>query len=163
GESRGEPLLSRPVLIVADDYGIGPETSRGILDLACEGRLTATVLIVNASDAERAVRAWQSVRPPADLGWHPNLTLDRPIPPPAAIPSLVRPDGSFWPLGWFLCRACFGQIRREEVRTEWLAQYRRFVELVGEAPMLVNSHQHVALFPPCDSALFDVLDEVQAR
>lgn len=152
------PHLSRPVTIVADDYGIGPETSRGILDLACEGRLSATVLIVNSPDAERAIRAWHAATPPAELGWHANLTLDRPVLPPGEVPSLVRPDGSFWPLGSFLRRICLGRIRRAEVRAEWGAQYRRFVQLVGEPPALVNSHQHVALFPPCDLALLDVLD-----
>lgn len=156
-------VLSRPVLIVADDYGIGPETSRGILELAGEGRLTATVLIVNAPDAERAVRAWQAADPPADLGWHPNLTLDHPVLPPAEVPSLVRPDGSFRPLGSFLRRACLRLIRYNEVRAEWRAQYRRFVELVGAPPALVNSHQHVSLFPPCDAALVDVLAEAGVR
>ena len=156
-------MLSRPVLIIADDYGIGPETSRGILELACQDRLTGTVLIVTAPDAERAVRAWQAARPSADLGWHPNLTLDRPVLPPAKVPSLVRPDGSFWPLKSFLRRVCLGRVRRHEVRAEWGAQYRRFVELVGEPPALVNSHQHVALFPPCTAALVDVLDEAEGR
>jgi predicted glycoside hydrolase/deacetylase ChbG (UPF0249 family) len=121
------------------------------------------VLIVNAPDAERAVRAWQAATPPADLGWHPNLTLDRPILPPAEVPTLVRPDGTFWSLGSFLRRICFALIRREEVRAEWIAQYRRFVELVGEPPALVNSHQHVGLFPPCDTPLLEVLDEFRAR
>jgi hypothetical protein len=149
--------VPRPLTIVADDYGIGRETSRGILDLATEGRITATVLIVNAPDAERAVREWLAVDPPADLGWHPNLTLDRPLSPPRRVPSLVRPDGSFWPLRDFLKRTCLGQIRFEDVRAEWQAQYRRFIELAGRPLALVNSHQHVALFPPCDAALLDVL------
>jgi chitin disaccharide deacetylase len=149
--------LPRPVAIVADDYGIGAETSRAIFELACEYRVTATVLIVNAPDAERAVRAWRDANPPADLGWHPNLTLDRPVLPAATVPSLVRPDGSFWTLGAFLRRVCLQQIRAADVRAEWTAQYRRFVELVGRPPALVNSHQHVSLFPPCASALLDVL------
>jgi len=121
------------------------------------------VLIVNAPDAERAVGDWGAACPPADLGWHPNLTLDRPVLPPDQVPSLVRPDGTFWPLGPCLRRVCLGRIRRDEVRAEWLDQYRRFVELAGEPPALVNSHQHVSLFPPCDAALFDVLDQVRAR
>jgi predicted glycoside hydrolase/deacetylase ChbG (UPF0249 family) len=125
--------------------------------------LTATVLIVNAPDAERAVRAWQQANPPADLGWHPSLTIDRPILPPAAVPSLVRPDGTFWPLGLFLRRIAAGQVRRSDVRAEWAAQYRHFVDLVGLPPALVNSHQHVSLFPPCDGALLDVLQEAAAR
>jgi chitin disaccharide deacetylase len=156
-------VLTRAVVIVADDYGIGPETSRGILDLACEGRLSASVLIVNAPDAERAALAWCRARPPADLGWHPNLTLDRPLLPPDRVPSLVGSDGAFLPLGTFLWRICLGRIRANEVRLEWIAQYRRFVDLVGGPPVLVNSHQHVSLFPPCDQALFDVLAEFRIK
>jgi predicted glycoside hydrolase/deacetylase ChbG (UPF0249 family) len=155
--------LPRPVAIVADDYGIGPETSRAVLDLAGEGRVTAAVLLVNAPDAERAARAWLAADPPADLGWHPNLTLDRPVRPPEQVPSLVDPDGFFWPLGPFLRRVCRGQVRAADVRAEWRAQYRRFVDLVGRPPELVNSHQHVALFPPCDAALFGVLAEAGVR
>lgn len=155
--------MPRPLTIVADDYGIGRETSRGILDLASEGVITATVMIVNAPDAERATSDWLAAGPPADLGWHPNLTLDRPILPPSEVPSLVRPDGTFWPLGGFLKRVCLGQICVDDVRKEWRAQYRRFVDLVGRPPDLVNSHQHVSLFPPCDRALFEVLEEENAR
>lgn len=155
--------MPRPLTIVADDYGIGRETSRGILDLAQEGTITATVMIVNSPDAEQATTEWLAAHPPADLGWHPNLTLDRPIRPAAEVPSLVRPDGTFWPLGSFLKRACLGQIRFNEVHSEWHAQFRRFVDLVGRPPDLVNSHQHVSLFPPCDRALFQVLEEENAR
>jgi chitin disaccharide deacetylase len=155
--------VPRPLVIVADDYGIGPETSRAILELAGEGRITATVLIVNCPDAERAARAWLDANPPADLGWHANLTLDRPVLPAAAIPSLVRADGSFWPLPAFLARVGLGQVRAADVRAEWLAQFRRFVELVGRPPALVNSHQHVSLFPPCDAALIDVLTATGVR
>ena len=149
--------------IVADDYGIGPETSRGIRELAVAGRLTGTVLMVNCSDAEAAVREWLRADPPADLGWHPNLTLDRPVSSPHQVPSLVRADGTFHPLGAFLRRIVTGRIRLADVRAEWQAQYRRFVELVGRPPALVNSHQHTSLFPPCDRALLDVLSKAGVR
>ena len=159
----GRPLSPRPLTIVADDYGIGRETSRGILELALEGRVTAAVLIVNAPDAHRAARAWLAAGPPADFGWHANLTIDRPILPPARVPSLVRTDGTFWPLRSFLRRACLGLIRGADVVAEWRAQYARFIELVARPPALVNSHQHVSLFPPCDAALLRVLREANAR
>ncbi|HJZ91705.1 MAG TPA: ChbG/HpnK family deacetylase [Gemmataceae bacterium] len=155
--------MSRPATIVADDYGIGPETSRGILELACEGRITAAVLIVNAPDAARAARAWLAANPPADLGWHPNLTLDRPVLSPRRVRSLVGPDGSFRPLGGFLRRMGLGLIRRADVKAEWQAQYRRFIDLAGRPPAVVNSHQHVSLFPPCDVALMEVLREANVR
>lgn len=155
--------MPRPLTIVADDYGIGRETSRGILDLANEGLITGSVMIVNCADAERASREWLDDAPAADLGWHPNLTLDRPILPARFVPSLVRQDGTFWPLGKFLTRAVMGRIIQAEVAAEWQAQYRRFVELIGRPPDVVNSHQHVCLFPPCDLALLDVLHSENAR
>jgi predicted glycoside hydrolase/deacetylase ChbG (UPF0249 family) len=155
--------LPRPLTIVADDYGIGRDTSRGILDLACENRITGAVLLVNCGDVELAARAWRDAKPDVDLGWHPNLTLDRPILSPARVPSLVRKDGSFWPLGSFLRRILLKRIRASDVRREWQAQYRRFVDLMGQPPNLVNSHQHVSLFPPCDEALMDVLKEANTR
>jgi predicted glycoside hydrolase/deacetylase ChbG (UPF0249 family) len=119
--------------------------------------------MVNCPDADRAVREWVKADPPADLGWHPDLTLDRPLLPAAAVPSLVRPDGTFYPLGDFLKRIVLGRVRGSEVRAEWGAQYRRFVELVGRPPALVNSHQHTSLFPPCDRALLSVLREAGGR
>jgi chitin disaccharide deacetylase len=76
---------------------------------------------------------------------------------------LTRSDGTFWPLGPFLRRVGLGRIRRAEVRAEWAAQYRRFVELTCRMPVLVNSHQHVSLFPPCEQALVDVLQEAGVR
>ncbi len=144
--------------VIADDYGIGAETSRGIIELANLGILNGTVMIVNTVDAERAASAWKAEKPPADLGWHPNLTLDRPLSPIQSVPSLVGSDGRFHPLGRFLKRMSLGAISRVEVYLELSAQYRRFIELVGYPPMVVNSHQHVSLFPPVASALFEVLN-----
>ena len=54
---------ARDLVVVADDYGIGPETSRGVLDLAAEGRITATVLLVNCANAADAVAAWAQAPP----------------------------------------------------------------------------------------------------
>jgi predicted glycoside hydrolase/deacetylase ChbG (UPF0249 family) len=148
---------ARHLLVVADDFGIGPATSRAILELAVEGLVTGTVLLVNSPHAEDAVRAWRKAGRPVELGWHPCLTLDRPVLPAARVPSLVGPDGNFWPLGAFLRRSLAGRLRADEVRAELRAQYRRFFSLVGRPPAVVNSHQHVQLFPPVGAELLDLL------
>lgn len=155
--------MTRCLTIVADDYGMGPETSRGILDLARDGVITATVAIVNCADAERAIIEWKKTSPDADLGWHPNLTLDAPLCNPKEVPSLVSPNGTFWPLNAFLKRVCLGKIEYEDVYREWTAQYQRFIELAGTPPLVVNSHQHVSLFPPADRALLKILSEQKPR
>ncbi len=149
------------LVIVADDYGIGRETSRGILDLALRSRITGTVLMVNCPDAEHAMREWHREKPPVEMGWHPNLTLDKPISLPQSVPSLVQANGHFYPLGDFLKRFLRGQIFFEEVMIEFQAQYRRYRELVGDAPKLINGHQHCVIFPPADRAMLRLLEQEQ--
>src|SRR5262245_54002734 len=62
---------NRELLVVADDFGIGPETDRGILDCAAAGVITGTVLLVNSPHAEAAVERWRTQGKPLALGWHP--------------------------------------------------------------------------------------------
>lgn len=153
--------MSRPqrqLMVIADDYGIGPATSRGILDLAGMGALTGTVLMVNTAFAEADVERWRRANRPLAMGWHPNLTLDRPLLPPDEVPSLVDANGEFWRLGAFVKRAMLGRLNATEVEAELRAQLLRFVELVGDPPPLVNSHQHTALFGPAGTSLLRVLE-----
>lgn len=147
----------RLLVVVADDFGIGPATSRGILELAALGRVTATVLMVNSPHAAQAVAEWAKAGRPLALGWHPVLTCDAPLLPPEQVPSLVDAAGTFWPLNAFLKRVLLGRLRFAEVVAELEAQYQRFVELAGAPPAVVNSHQHVSLFPPVAAALLEVL------
>ena len=149
---------TRHLIVVADDFGIGPETSRGVLELAARGIVTATVLIVNSPHAAEAVRAWRQAGSAPELGWHPCLTMDAPTAEAGRVPSLVGPDGLLWPLEKFLTRLATGRIRGEEVARELAAQYERFLELVGRPPAVVNAHQHVALFPPVGAILRRLLE-----
>lgn len=151
-------MSGRLLYVVADDFGIGPETTRGILDLATTGRLSAAVMLVNSPTAPEAVAAWQRAGQPIELGWHPNLTLDRPILPPDEVSSLVDRAGRFRPLGSFVRRSLLGWLSRSEISAELHAQYDRFFDLVGRPPRIVNSHQHVAVFEPVGTALLDLLE-----
>jgi predicted glycoside hydrolase/deacetylase ChbG (UPF0249 family) len=144
-------------VVTADDFGIGPATSHAILDLAERGLVTSTVLLVNSPHAEAAVQHWRKAGQFLELGWHPCLTLDSPVLPAAHVPSLVQPDGRFWPLGAFLRRLVLGRVRPFEIKAELTAQLQRFRELVGRLPSVVNSHHHVQVFPPVGRLLLDVL------
>jgi predicted glycoside hydrolase/deacetylase ChbG (UPF0249 family) len=146
-------------VVVADDFGIGPATSRGILDLAAKSLVTGTVLLVNSPYAEEAVRAWRQAGSNLEIGWHPCLTMDPPILPTRHVTSLVGPDGCMWPLGAFMRRAFTGRIRADEAEAELRAQLQRFCDLVGRPPSVVNSHQHVQLFHPVGDRLLQILSE----
>jgi chitin disaccharide deacetylase len=150
----------RYLLVTADDYGIGPATSQGILDLAASGLVTGSVLLVNSPHAEEAVQAWRRAGEPMELGWHPCLTLDRPLTPTGRVPSLVNADGRFWPLGAFMRRLWLGQIRGGEVEIELRAQYDCYHDLLGRPPALVNAHHHVQVFPQVGEVLRRILGQM---
>jgi predicted glycoside hydrolase/deacetylase ChbG (UPF0249 family) len=153
----------RLLVVTADDFGIGPATSRGILDLAAAGVVTSTVLLVNSPFAEDGVVMWRKAGRPVELGWHPCLTLDAPVLPPGEVPSLVGPDGMFPGLGTLLKRLLLGRVRADEVERELRAQFQRFVDLVGGPPANVNAHHHVHVFRPVGDALRRVLAELAPR
>jgi predicted glycoside hydrolase/deacetylase ChbG (UPF0249 family) len=150
---------TRFLVIIADDYGIGPETSRGILELAVRGVVTGAVLLANSPYAEDAIRAWRRCGAGLEMGWHPNLTLDAPAAPPRRVASLLGADGRLLPLSRFVGRLYAHQICPKQIETELHAQYNRFLELVGHAPAVVNSHQHVVLFHPVGVILRQVLKD----
>jgi predicted glycoside hydrolase/deacetylase ChbG (UPF0249 family) len=145
------------LIVTADDFGIGPATTQGILELAQQRRITATVLLVNSPFAEPAVHAWRQAGRPVELGWHPCLTLDAPVLAAHLVPTLVDARGRFWPLGKFAGKLLCGRIDHGEIEAELRAQLQRFCELVGQPPSTVNSHHHVQVFPPVGAILQRVL------
>jgi predicted glycoside hydrolase/deacetylase ChbG (UPF0249 family) len=149
--------LKRYLAVVADDYGVGPATSQGILDLAVQGLLTGTVFLVNSPYAEQAAAAWHRAGRPLELGWHPCLTMDGPVLPAGRVPSLVDGQGRFLSVAGFLGRLYRGAVRVEEIRLELAAQYTRFCDLAGQAPAMLNFHKHLQIFPPVGAILRTVL------
>ncbi len=154
---------TRQLLVIADDFGIGPNTTSGILQLASRGIVTGSVVLVNAPEAAESVRRWRQLGSPLELGWHPNLTLDAPLAPPSRVASLIGADGTFWPLGTFLKRWLLGMLDPREIRLELELQLRRFIDLVGQPPPFVNTHQHVALFAPVGEILLQLLAGLQVK
>jgi hypothetical protein len=148
---------TRYLIVNADDYGIGPATSKGILELGSQGLLTSSVLLVNSPHAEKAVQHWQQRGRLPELGWHPCLTLDRPLLPTSHVRSLVDESGFFYRLGPFLKRLFTGRIEAGEIEAELTAQYERFKELVGSPPSVVNTHHHVQVFSPVGKTLLSIL------
>lgn len=155
--------MGRRLIVVADDYGIGPATSAGILRLCHVGAVTGTVLLVNSPFAVDAVRAWRSAAVNADLGWHPCLTIDRPVAPARNVASLTLRDGCFPGLGRLMTWLMMGRCRPSEIVIEFRAQLQRFRDLTGHWPEVVNSHHHIQIFPIVGSALRWVLREAGIR
>lgn len=149
--------MPRRLIVTADDFGVGPATSRGILDLSAAGVVTSTVMLVNSPFAEDGVKQWEQSGKRLELGWHPCLTMDGPVLPRDQVPTLVSDQGRFHPLGTFLKRLLRGRVNAAEVERELTAQLTRFTELTGRPPACVNGHHHVHIFRPVGDALMKLL------
>lgn len=147
----------RRLLVTADDFGIGPETTRGILELGAMGAISSTVMLVNSPYAEEAVVHWKRTNSTLEVGWHSCLTMDRPVLRAEQVPSLVNAEGKFYSLGKFLFRLLRGFVKEEELHAELSAQYRRYVDLMGTVPLNVNGHHHVHIFGPVRRILMELM------
>lgn len=151
--------MLRRLIVNADDYGLTPGVSRGILRAHAEGIVTSTSVMINMPGAAKWVGTALREAPDLGLGLHFNLTAGKPVSPPDAIPDLVTPRGAFHPsdvlIGW-LPTVDMGQVERE-----LHAQIDRFGEAAGRPPDHLDSHHHITyLSPPMVSLMLELAREL---
>jgi hypothetical protein len=93
GLHRAEDDQTFSIIVNADDFGYTEGVSRGILDLARKGIVTATGVLANSPFFDEHVRSLLSV-PQVDAGVHLNLTAGRPL-TAGLVALLVRTGGVF--------------------------------------------------------------------
>jgi chitin disaccharide deacetylase len=129
--------------LCADDFGLSPAVTRGILEALAAGRLTATSAMTTQANWPEAARAFRALAPDADLGLHFNLTLGQPLGP---IPRFA-PSGKFPAMSAIVPAAWRGALPRQEIRDELRRQLDAFEAAYGAAPDYVDGHQHVQVLP----------------
>ncbi len=134
----------RRLIVNADDFGLTAAVSRGILAAHHRGIVTSTTVLVNRSVDRDLVRRARDEGLP--LGLHVNLTLGTPITDGR---SLVDVEGRFVRDP----RRATAQAIPEEAEREVDAQVERFIDLVGRAPVHLDSHHHVGLYSPVREAM----------
>jgi predicted glycoside hydrolase/deacetylase ChbG (UPF0249 family) len=134
----------RRVIVNADDFGLTPAVSRGILAAHRHGIVTSTTVLVNAS-TDRELLA-ELVDSGLGVGIHVNLTLGAPL---TRARSLVDASGRFVRDARRVAAAADSR----DVEREIEAQIERFIERVGLTPSHLDSHHHVGLHPPVREVL----------
>ena len=134
------------IIVTADDLGISPGVTQGILEAHREGVVRSTSLLVTFPGAEEAAALARAERG-LEVGLHLDLVGGRPVTDPAKIPSLVDADGAFHTLGEFGTRLLSGRVRLAEIATEVRAQVAQAREW-GIEPLAWDSHRHTHLLPP---------------
>lgn len=146
------------LIVNADDLGYTDGVTRGILRAHADGIVTAATLMVNAPGSESAAKAVREVRD-LDVGVHLVFTYGRPLTDPAAIPSLVTPDGAFPRVGEVVSN---GAARADDVLREARAQYERAARLLGREPTHLDTHHWVHDVPGIEEGVATLARETGA-
>ena len=135
------------LVVGADDYGLTPLVSRGILRAHREGIVTSTSVLAVGRALDVAGR-WLEDAPLLGVGVHlAAVGEDPPVLTAREVPTLVDPFGRF-PLTWrgFARRVLGGRVDPEDLSREFSAQIERVRVFRSEVTHL-DTHQHIHLLP----------------
>jgi predicted glycoside hydrolase/deacetylase ChbG (UPF0249 family) len=134
------------LVITADDLGLSPGVTRGILEAHKRGVVRSTSLMVTFASSPEAA-ALSRMEPDLEVGLHLDLVGGEPVSDPARVASLCDEQGRFWRLPEFSRRLFTGRIRASDLATEVRAQ-AALARSWGHLPLAWDSHRHVHLMPP---------------
>ncbi|MFL4993994.1 MAG: ChbG/HpnK family deacetylase, partial [Microvirga sp.] len=120
----------RSVILCADDFGLADGVSRGIVELAEMGRLSATGAMTNMPGWRRMARSLMPLRDRIAVGLHLNFTAGTPLGPMPRLATL----GAFPALKDLLPKALKRQLPDSEIAEEISRQIEAFEEAFGDAP-----------------------------
>jgi hypothetical protein len=129
----------RMLIVNADDFGLTPGVSRGILDAHAHGIVSSTTAIVTRPIPEELVECLQASG--IGIGLHVNLTLGSPLTRAA---SLVDSKGAFVRDP----RQAAARAAPPDVEREVRAQLDAFHRIFGGPPTHLDTHHHVGLHSP---------------
>ena len=136
------PSADRTLIVNADDFGLTPGVSRGILDAHARGIVTSTTVLVTRA-IDRAL-----VEPLAasglGVGLHLNLTLGAPVTDPRRVASLVDGEGRFVRDA----REAAARAAVDEARIELGNQIDAFRAMFGRFPTHLDTHHPVGRHEP---------------
>jgi predicted glycoside hydrolase/deacetylase ChbG (UPF0249 family) len=151
----------KKLIVTADDVGLHPGMTRGALAAADAGIVTAVSVAAVGRAFAPAVELLRERPAPGgpDVGIHLTLVGERPLSPPAQIPSLVGRDGALLPGYPALARrSLLGGLNLTEVEAELRRQIERLLA-TGLPVVHANAHQHLHVLP----AVFEVVLRLAAE
>jgi hypothetical protein len=149
--------VERLVIITADDFGASTNINRGIMLAAQQGVITAVSAMTNFPGSLEELRQLHALCPQIGIGVHLNITTGSPVLPPERLPSLVRPDGSFYPIEELLLH--LQEVSLPELEQELAAQIDQLHRLGIPVDHLSNQHGILSLYAP----FFEVVLELAQR
>ena len=133
------------LVVTADDLGLSPGVTAGILESHRRGVVRSTSLLVTYPSSEAAAACAREERG-LEIGLHLDLVGGSPACEPGRVRSLTDADGRFIPLRELVARLATARISAREVAAELRAQSAR-ARSWGVTPLAWDSHRHVHALP----------------
>jgi predicted glycoside hydrolase/deacetylase ChbG (UPF0249 family) len=145
--------VSHRVVLCADDFGLTEGVSRGILELARKGSISAASVMTTCDPWPDLAPDLRSLGGQIGVGLHLNLTTGAPLGP---MPR-IAPERRLPPLGRLMRDAFARRLPSGELRAEIERQLDAFERAFGTPPAFVDGHQHVHVLPTVRPVLLSVL------
>ena len=129
----------KQLVVNADDLGLTPGATRGIIDAHLKGIVTSTSALMNSPYIAESLALVRKEAPDLGIGVHLVLTWGKPFLPPEEVPSLVDGHGNFYKIQQLASR--IPKVNLKEVRAEWQAQIQAFIA-TSHQPDHLDSHHH---------------------
>lgn len=137
------------IALCADDFGLNPGVSQGILKLARDRRLSAVSCMVNRPAFAVYAQELLHLKAQVQIGLHFNLTEGN---------LLSVPSQRCFSLGELLLKTHLASINLTFIAQEFTAQLEQFVHTMGVFPDFIDGHQHVHQFPRIRQVILDLYE-----
>lgn len=139
----------KSIVLCADDYGLNPRVSEGIIELIAHQRLSATSCMTNSIYWQAAAKALKPFRNQIDIGLHFNLTEG----------SYLSSGHTQTALPALLTKAILKQLDFQTIVVELQHQLDAFENTLQMPPDFIDGHQHIHHFPVIREALLFVYQQ----
>lgn len=133
----------KKLIVNADDLGLTPGVTDGIICGHQTGIVTSTSVLMNSRHIQDDLPCTKQSCPQLGIGVHLVITEGQPLLPLNEVHSLVDENGNFIKLHHQPDR--MPALDLDEVRAEWNAQIEKFLSF-GFRPDHLDSHHHTACF-----------------
>ncbi len=147
----------RMLIITADDFGASKNINDGIEMAANEDAITTISALSNFTASLPALVKISKTHPEIGIGVHLNITTGKPILASSQVPSLVGPDGSFYPLDKLL--PVIGRVSTDELRKELRAQVMALAECGIRVDHLSDQYGIISFYGPFYDIMLDLAME----
>lgn len=144
----------KQINLIADDYGLSPAVSKGILKLLRADKITGTSCMTNSDswqDSAADLKTANLVNTKS-IGLHFNLTTLKPL----SLKLRQYFNNKVPSLNKVLLLTILRQLPIDLIEQELTLQVECFIQYIGRAPDFIDGHQHVHVFPTVQDVIIRI-------